>query len=624
MSEISQNQSEDDQLYNIEGYSEEEKLEIRAQIDEISGKNRLTITEELFKITPSKKGGTLPLVINILGIIAIVTSFYFTNSYFQEQEQAMAMEESAYESTEGSVIEELKRQAKEKLNQKQLEITQIQEELSKLDRESNSLRENMDNQIKDKELELRLEMESALAKERERLQSQNISTVELEKQLNEFQTNRENIFKADIEKYKNESALAIKEKETELARAKQIATDILDQANRDKETIETETLKRESELTKQFEEEKEALSKESSEATKKLQKLSEQQKNEQLIQDQLTSSYNSIIESIKALNYTEAQINIDSARTLLQDPNILRLPSISKKMDVELYFLNSMEKEIQQASMRTTTDFSSMTKAAEILISARQSVEFGNEAEKTGSPYDAKRFYNEALTSLPQIARAVENLTLIESSDKNSIANEYINLGNKAIGTGQLNEAIRQFRAAVLGVAPNNPESVTTAIDGIEKALRQDKNRLAASSDKEISDLNSELDTKETVIDELTADFSSLESNKLELENSNTELESEKTRLEQTVADNDKTLEEQKKSLASLSNRVEESENTIDQLNLNAIETAKTIEDLNAEARKTAYSIDALTKKAARATSRAENLENELNDAVNQIVELIN
>ena len=65
------------------------------------------------------------MIINILGIIAIVTSFYFTNRYFQEQEQTMAMEESSYESTEGSVIEELKRQAEEKLNKKQVVQVQV-------------------------------------------------------------------------------------------------------------------------------------------------------------------------------------------------------------------------------------------------------------------------------------------------------------------------------------------------------------------------------------------------------------------------------------------------------------------------------------------------------------------
>jgi len=592
LGDIIQNQSEDDQLYSIEGFSEEEQGEIRQQIDLISEQNRIPVTDELFKITPSKKGGTLPLVINIIGIIAIAAGFYLSNRYFQAQEQTMAMEESSYESTEGSVIEELKKQAEEKLNLKEKEIANIQVELARLDEQSASLKANMDSQIRDKELELRSEMEDALADERARLQGQGISTAELEKQLQEFQTARENAFTAEIADFKSESEAAIKEKEEELAKSKQIANDILEQANRDKAAIEADTQKREAELTEQFEAEKEALARETSEATRKLQELSELQKNEQLIQDQLTGSYNSIIESIKESNYPVAKIGIDDVRNLLNDPNVTRLPSISKRKNVELYFLDSLEKEIQQAGVRTTTDFTSMTRAAEVLLSARQSVEYGADAEREGNQYEAKRFYNEALSTLPQIAKAVENLNIIETSNRTAISGEYLTLGNQALGSGQLNEAIKQYRAAAMGTAPDNTEPLSTAINGIERALTQDNEKLAAN----------------------------LES----LESSNAELESEKNHLEQTVADNDKNVEEIKNNAEILTTQVEDSKKTIEQLNLEADESEKTIATLTTEAKKSAFAIDTLTKKAARATYRAEVLEEELNDAVNQIVELIN
>ena len=624
MSEIIQSQPDDLNLSDLEGHSEKEKQEILHEIDQITEQNRLTVTDELFKITPLKKGGTLPLVINILGIIAIVTSFYFTSQYFQEQEQTMATNESSYKSTEGSVIEELKRQAEEKLNKKQAEISQIQNELSKLDRESAALRENMDSRIKDKELELRSEMEEALAKERARLQSQNISTLDLEKQLREFQDARESVFNADIEIFKNESALAIKAKEEELAKARQIANDILEQANRDKVAIEAETLKREAELTKQFEEEREALTKQTTEATKKLAELSQLQKNEQLIQDQITGSYNSIIKSIDEGNYLEAKTGIEAVRTLLNDPQISDLPSINKRKNIELYFLDSMEKEIQQAGVITTTDFTSMTRAAEALLSARQSAQYGTDAEKEGSQYDAKRFYNEALSTLPQISKAVENLNVIEANDRTSISREYLDLGNNAMNEGKLNEAIKQFRAAALRTAPENTESITKAIAGIETALKRENEIHKARLEKAISELNSKLETKETDIKELAIDYTSLENSNIELENSILNLESEKRILEKAVADAEKNQEELINRMKDLSKQVDESEVTINELNSKILKSAQTIEELNVEIRKTTYTIEALTKKAARATSRAEDLENELNDAVNQIVDLIN
>lgn len=628
MGDIIKNQSEDDQLNSIEGFSEEEQQEIRQQIDLISEQNRIPVTDELFKITPSKRGGTLPLVINIIGIIAIAAGFYFTNRYFQEQELTMAMEESSYESTEGSVIEELKRRAEEKLNKKQEQISEIQNELAKLDQESASLRETMDSQIKDKEFALRSEMEAALADEKARLQGQGISTTDLEKKLQEFQAAKENAFSAEIAEFKSASEAAIKEKEEELAKSKQIAEDILEQANRDKAAIEADTKEREAELTEQFAAEREALAKETSEATRKLQELSELQKNEQLIQDQLTGSYNSIIESLKEGNYPVAKMSIDDVRNLLNDPNVTRLPSISKRKNVELYFLDSLEKEIQHAGVMTTTDFTSMTRAAEVLLSARQSVEYGADAEREGNQYEAKRFYNEALSTLPQIAKAVENLNIIETSNRTAMSGEYLTLGNQALGSGQLNEAIKQYRAAAMGTAPDNTETLSTAINGIERTLTQDKEKLAAATKKDLQDLetsteetieglNSELNTKGEAIDKLTVDLESIE-------NSNAELKSEKNRLEQTVADNDKNVEEIKNDVEILTARVEDSEQTIEQLNLEAAESDKTITTLTTEAKKSAFAIETLTKRAARATYRAEVLEEELNDAVNQIVDLIN
>jgi len=631
LSDIIQNQTEDDQLYNIEGFSEEEQLEIRQQIDQISGQNRISVTEELFKINPAKKGGTLPLIINIIGLLAIAASFFLTNRYFQQKEQSMAMAESSYESAEGSVIGELKRQAEEKLNKKQEEITQIQNELSKLDKESASLKENMDSRIKSKEQELRLEMEAALATERERLQSKNISTADLEKQLKEFQENKESTMQADIEAFKNKSTAALKAKEEELAKAKQIANDILEKANKDKAAIEADTQKREAELTAQFNAEKEALTKETSEATQKLKKLSELQKNEQLIQDQITGSYNNVIASLNEGKYDEAQIGIDNIKKLLDDPNIINLPAISKRKNVELFFLDTLEKEIKQSGARTTTDFSTMTRAAEILIAARKSAELGATAAAEGNQYDAKRYYNEALSSLPQISRAVTNLRKIEASVRNVNSKEYISLGNLAINEGQISEALKQYRNAANRTAPDNIPALNTALDGIEKSLNLDKENIKKQYEKQIAKFNSQLNNLDETIAGLKNDLDKSKEiiNRLETEQeadktNMDKLEDEKNRLEKNLADLETEKENMDTTISALNNKIDDSNKTIEQLKQNATVSSQTIDNLKTEVRKSAIAVETLTKRADRAVKRASDLENELNDAVNQIVELLN
>lgn len=618
MSEIIQNKADDNQLSGLKGHSEKEKREILLEIDQIAEQNRLVVTDELFKITPLKKGGTLPLVINILGIIAIVISFYFTTRYFQEQEQTMAIEQSSYETTEGSVIKELKRQAEEKLNKKKEEISKIQNELSKLERESTNLRDNMDSQIREKELELRLEMETAMAEEKERLQNQGISTTELERQMEEFQRLRKSTFASEIAEFKSKSEAAIKEKENELAKSKQIARDILQQANLDK-----------AELTKQLNAEKEALTRESTEVTQKLKELRKLQKNEQLIQDQLTGSYNSIIESINAGNYTAAQRNIDNVRNLLNNPTVIRLPAISKKINVEIFFLDILEKEIQQAEVITTTDFTSLTRAAEVLLSARKSAGDGIDAEAEGNQNEAKRFYNEALSTLPQISKAIENLNAIEMRDRTGKSREYLLLANKAADSREINEAIKQYRAAAVSTARNNMNtSLTTAMNGIERVLNQDMEDQATSNKKElqaleadkektITDLNSKLSAREEAINTLSSSVK-------ELKNSNIDLESENRNLEQRVSEIDTKGKELKDNIETLTSIVEDSNKTIGKLNQKTEESAKMIDFLTEEINKSAYAIDALTKKAASAVNRAELLEEELIDAVDHIAELTN
>ncbi|MCK5199992.1 MAG: hypothetical protein KAR21_16655, partial [Spirochaetales bacterium] len=317
-------------------------------------------------------------------------------------------------------------------------------------------------------------------------------------------------------------------------------------------------------------------------------------------------------------NYPEAKISIDDVRNLLDDPNVTKLPSISKRKNVELFFLDSLEKEILQAGVRDTTDFTSLTRAAEVLLAARQSVEYGTAAEAEGSRYDAKRFYNEALSMLPQIARAVDNMNAIDASDKTARSREYLLLANKAADGGQDNEAIKQYRAAAIGTVQDNLDiALTTALNGIERVLKQEQDDLEASTKKTITELSSELSKYEKTIDALSSNLETIES-------SNTELESEKNNLEEMVSGIDTREGELKNNIEALTSEMESSAKTIEQLNKKARESDETIAALTTEAKKTAFTIEILTKRAARAVDRAEILERELNDAVNQIVELIN
>ncbi len=598
----------------IEGFSAEEKEEILHQIDKISAGSRITITPELFEVKSAKKGGTFPLVINILGLIAIVGGFFFANRYFQAKEESMVLGEKTYQSTADSIVKELKKQAEEKLQQKEQEISKIQNELEKLDKESSALKATMESQIQAKEEELKIQMQRELENERARLKSTGVSSAELEKQLKEFQARKENDINAALQSFKAESEAALKEKEKELAKAKQVARQILDKANRDKATLEADAKKREKELTEQFNREKEALTKQSSEAVRKLEELNQLQRNEQLIQDQITGSYTTIMTAIKEGDFPKAEMAIGDVRKILTDPKIQNLPNIYKRVNIEHFILDSLENEIKQSQTGSTTDFTTLTQTAQILMNARANAAKGKEAEEKGKTYDAKRYYNAAIASLPRIQSAVKALEGIDAKSLEANSKEYINLGDISLKKGDLEDALDQFRSAAINATDINKDILSASIRKLEDTLNLMKKKLAnektaeyrnlkTSSEKKISSLQDELNNKKSEIEKLGG----------ELENKNTEIAKLK---------ND--LKEESLRKADLEQKLADLQTKNSALTSNLAEKDTQIQNLSGEIARSSKKIESLTSKVNKAEKQVTKLQKELDDAVNQIVDLIN
>ncbi|RKX93314.1 MAG: hypothetical protein DRP59_03265 [Spirochaetes bacterium] len=612
MKETANNVLEDDLGFQIEGFSEEEKDEIFQQIEKISSQSKISITPELFEVKPAKKGGTLPLAVNLMGILVIAAALFFTNRYFQAKEETMVLSEKTYQSTEDSIVKELKKQAEKKLQQKEQEISKIQSELEKLDKESSNLKATMETQVKAKEAELRKQMEEELAKERARLQGQGISSAELEKQLKEFQTKKEDAINSALNAFKAESEAALKEKEKELAQAKAVARQVLDKANKDKAALEAEAKKREEELTKQFEAEKEALTRQSSEATSKLEQLRELQRNEQLIQDQITGAYTTIMSAIEDGDYPKASLAIEDVRKILADPKIQSLPTIFKRLKIENFILDSLEKEISQTKTEDTTDFKTLAATAQLLINARANVRKGEEAAAAGKSYDAKRYFNAAIASLPKIEGAVNQLREIEAKNMEERARDYIVLGDAALRKGDLSDALEQYRsAAVNSVDTTNKEILSSAIHKIEGVNDLKVKKLSSSETEKYIKLKKDTDRK---IAELTD----------ELDNKNSEID----KLNNLIKDEQAKKEELEKKFAEAQANNEQKQTDLlaenEKLNKTIADKDKTIAQLSDEITKSTQRIKNLMRRVNNAEKQVSTLQNELDDAVNQIVDLIN
>ncbi len=591
----------------IESFSQEEKKEILQQIDRISAGSKISITPELFEVKPAKKGWTLPLVINILGLVVIAGGFFFANRYFQAKEETMVLEEKTYVSAEDSVVKELKKQTEEKLKQKEEEISKIQSELAKLDKESASLKATMESQIKAKEDELKRQMQIEMEKERARLKSKGISSAEMEKQLKEFQNKKELDINTALESFKIQSEAALKEKEKELTQAKAVAQQILDKANKDKAALEAEAKKREEELTKQFEAEKKALTEQNLEAQKKLEELSRLQRNERLVQDQITGSYTQIMNAINEGDYAKASLAINDLRKILSDPKIQSLPNIYKRLDVENFILDSLESRIAQAGTEKTTDFKTLASIAQMLINARTNAKKGEEAAEKGDIYEARRYLNASITSLPQIKKAVDKLNEIEAKSREERARDFMVLGDASLKKGDLADALDQYRNAAVNAAVMNKEIIAASIHKFESVKDLEKENLAKKDKAAYLKLKAENSRKLEALNKALTDKDN------EIKNLNSLLKTEQAK----KAELEQQIDTLNKEISKLNTDLSRKDNVIS-------EKEKEIKQLSDELTKATERIRSLMRRVSSAEQQVSKLQKELDDAVNQIVDLIN
>ena len=390
--------------------SDEDRREILEDIEEVVNKNRIHISEDLFRIRPLKHGFLLPTFINVLAILSVGAGFFFSARFFEARQETMNLEVNAIASTEGRLIEELKRESAARIAQKEDEINRIQGELARIETQSRSLQQDFATRLQQKEAELRRELEAELATEKARLQSLGINATEVENRLRSFELQKQQELQSKLEEFRSQATAEVRAREAELEQAREIAQAILSEANSEREKILDQVQAREAEIAQRFETERQALEEASSEAQQRLEEITRRQENENLLTDQIIASYKTIIDRMETGEYAAALSGIASLRGLLDDPRIEQLPRIAKRRDVERFILANLEDEIELERSGETEDTTGLVAAAQRLFNARTLVAQGEIALSDGNTEQARELFQSAVAAVPAIEKAVVRL----------------------------------------------------------------------------------------------------------------------------------------------------------------------------------------------------------------------
>jgi len=570
----------------IEGFTEEERQEITSQIDQIARSSSMGRANVFEQLKPEKKGTVFPLVVNLLALVIIAAGVYLSYYYFNQRLEQLNVEANAIQSAEGQILEEVKRDAERKIQEKESEISKIREDLALIEEQRRSLQDNMQQQISAKEQELQRELETILQAERSRLQASGISQQELDTRLEQFRTEQEQQFRNSLTRFREQSMEQLQEKEEELIEAKATAEKILQDANREKEELLAQSQEREAELRRQFEAEKERLAQESSESRTELRRLEDARQNEQLFRDQINGLYIDIQSAIDSESPEQARGKINELRTLLQSPSVRDIPSLAKRIEVDSFMIDLLETEAAGTGSRERDG--SLLEAAKKITALNSTVDEAQRLQSEGKLYDARRYYSQAIEMLPAVQTAVNESRSIVLDEEAAEIKELIAEADQAVERGDTDGAVGLYTNAALEASREHSSLNRTAVSKIlqlkQQELAEYSQRSAAVS-REIETLREEIRQAEGERDALQRESTS------------------------SASTLNRTIAQQNTTISDLQNQISVKEQEISNLNTRM----KGLEEERVQ----------LVAQYREAELKVRKLNNDLEGAVDQITELI-
>lgn len=310
------------------GVSEQEKAEVRAQLDSLVGERTPTDQEARLQYESLHRRDTLPALIGIGAVLVAVGAAMTLFAVFDRQEQTLLEDAASADTAEGELLEEFRAEAEERLTEREGEIARVRDELSSLEAERDEAIQEAEAEFLQREEELEEQFRERLETERARLEEQGLSGAELEAQLAEIETELEGEHAAELEQLRAEHEETLAEREDALE-----------------------------ELRSEYVTSREQLSSfraEQEQAASELDELTEQRNMEQHYANRLTAGYRDAVEMLEAENYEQAQTALSEIESLLEEDDAQRLSAIRERAPVDRKLVAALDRLAELAEAEET------------------------------------------------------------------------------------------------------------------------------------------------------------------------------------------------------------------------------------------------------------------------------
>lgn len=440
-----------------EQISAEDQEEINAQIEQMLEQSKLRIDNDTFRVEAERKGGVLPVIVNIVALLLVGGVLFASLYYFDRKEQEVSSGRQSIVSAESRLLDTMAEESERRLNAKNEEISSIQRELATMISQRQEIQSSAEEAIRLREEQLRSELDQRLADERARLQEGGVSEEDLASQLEAFESELQSGFDQQLQSVRDEANREMQERENTLNALISEYEQSLEDAESERTELVQDLEARRSELEEQLAASESALEGERARFSEELQRMRDQQDEEQFVLDQLLASYSGIQNDIDAGSLESARSRIADLRSYIDDIELSRLPVMQARRSVELFLVDSLDTLVQNELREQEIDTASLIESANILASAAALVEEGDVLYAAGNFEAARARYMTAFERIPALSGGFDSFREIEetrtsavSAEKTAAVQSLVAQGDASFLSGDYQSAVTYYSRAAL------------------------------------------------------------------------------------------------------------------------------------------------------------------------------
>ena len=388
---------------STEGISAEDQKDIRAQIEQVALENRIRATPEVFAYEALKKGSLFPIVVNIIAVVVLASGLALLAFFFSKNESRIAGQNTQITTAEGQILQEVKREAAQQIQQKDQQISDIQGRLQQISTERSQLLSDMNGKIQTREAELKAQMETQLAAERTKLQAEGVSQTEITRRLEALQQANTAALTSQMDTFRKQAEAQRAQQADNLQKLQNEYQKNLAQATVDRQQIQQQADQKVVQLQAQLQGQIAQSEQQLTAAQQQLQALQDTNQKDQLVSTQITGFYTEIRKDVDAHNYPEALKTLTTMKNYLSTDTVLQLASIRDRRPAELFIINSLTSLVTQEMQQTTQTASTVIAAASIIDQANALAAQASGLLKQGDTSQAQSVYAKALALVPGI-----------------------------------------------------------------------------------------------------------------------------------------------------------------------------------------------------------------------------